>query len=193
GMTNRALIESLRKDHALKMLSSTFLDYPLVSPVEMQQIADLQTEQRHIHISSINLDSYKKDVKVTDADIAAYYEKHKTLFKQPTSVDVDYVVLKPSDIQVQSLAVTDAELQEAYTAFVATQKQAVKPDVKHILITADSRSDAEAKKLATDIAAKIKAGTTFAQAAAQYSEDPESKSKGGALAVYEEGVFGTAF
>src|SRR5690606_25598200 len=72
GMTNRALIESLRKDHALKMLSSTFLDYPLVSPVEMQQIADLQTEQRHIHISSINLDSYKKDVKVTDADIAAY-------------------------------------------------------------------------------------------------------------------------
>jgi len=193
GMTNRALIESLRKDHSLKMLSSTFLDYPLVSPVEMQQIADLQTEQRHIHISSINLDSYKKDVKVTDADIAAYYEKHKTLFKQPTSVDVDYVVLKPSDIQVRSLAVTDAELQEAYTAFVATQKQAVKPDVKHILITADSRSDAEAKKLATEIAARIKAGTTFAQAAAQYSEDPESKSKGGALAVYEEGVFGTAF
>src|SRR5690606_16118925 len=46
---------------------------------------------------------------------------------------------------------------------------------------------------ATEIAAKIKAGTTFAQAAAQYSEDPESKSKGGALAVSEEGVFGTAF
>ena len=63
GMTNRALIESLRTDHALKMLSSTFLDYPLVSPVEMQQIADLQTEQRHIYISSINLDRYKKTSK----------------------------------------------------------------------------------------------------------------------------------
>lgn len=60
GMTNNALVESLRKDHALKMLSSTFMDYPLVSPVEMQQIADLQTEQRHIHIASVNLDSYKK-------------------------------------------------------------------------------------------------------------------------------------
>lgn len=60
---------------------------------------------------------------MTDADIAAYYEKHKTLFKQPTSVDVDYVVLKPSDIQVESLAVTEAELQEAYTAFVATQNR----------------------------------------------------------------------
>jgi len=193
GMTNNALVESLRKDHALKMLSSTFMDYPLVSPVEMQQIADLQTEQRHIHIASVNLDSYKKAVKVSEADIAAYYEKHKSQFKQPTSVDVDYVVIKPSNIDTANVAVTDAELQEAYNKFVADQKQNVKPEVKHILVTADSRSDAEAKKLASEIAAKIKAGTTFAQAAAQYSEDPESKSKGGAIAVYEKGVFGTTF
>lgn len=47
--------------------------------------------------------------------------------------------------------------------------------------------------MASEIVAKIKAGTTFAQAAAQYSEDPESKSKGGAIAVYEKGVFGTTF
>src|SRR5690606_32577571 len=154
-----------------KMLSSTFLDYPLVSPVEMQQIADLQTEQRHIHISSINLDSYKQDVKVSDAEVAAYYEQHKASFTQPTSVDVDYVVLKPNDIQAECLPVTDAELQETETDFVATQKRAVKPKVKHISITADSRSDAEAQKLAAEVAAKIKACTAFAQAAAQYSED----------------------
>src|SRR5690606_36692531 len=152
GMTNRALVESWRKDHALKMLSSTFLDYPLVSQDEMQQIADLQTEQRHIHIPSINLESYKQDVKVSDAEVAAYYEQHKGSFTQPTSVDVDYVVLKPSDIQAQGLAVTDAELQEAYTGFVSTQKQAVRLEVERILISADSRSDAEVLKLAAEVA-----------------------------------------
>ncbi|HJF27802.1 MAG TPA: SurA N-terminal domain-containing protein [Acinetobacter lwoffii] len=193
GMTNNALIESLRTDHALKMLSSTFVDYPLVSRVDIQQIADLQTEQRQIHIASISLESYKKDVKVTEAEVAAYYEKHKAIFTQPTTVDVDYVVLKPENIAAESLAVTDVELKQAYDAFVAAQKQNIKPEVKHVLITTDNRSDAEAKKLAAEVAAKINAGTSFAQAAAQYSEDPESKSKGGEIAVYEAGVFGATF
>ncbi|MEN8426459.1 SurA N-terminal domain-containing protein [Acinetobacter schindleri] len=193
GMNSQQLIASLRTDHALKMLSSTFIDYPLVSKLEIQQIADLQTEQRHVHIASVNLENYKKNVKVTDAEIAAYYEKHKTVFKQPTSVDVDYVVLKAGDINTAAVTVTDAELQDAYNSFVAAQKSTAKPEVKHILITADNRSEAEAQKLAADVAAKIKAGTTFAQAAAQYSEDPESKVKGGAIAVYEAGVFGDAF
>jgi peptidyl-prolyl cis-trans isomerase D len=193
GMNSQQLIASLRTDHALKMLSSTFIDYPLVSKLEIQQIADLQTEQRHVHIASVNLENYKKNVKVTDAEIAAYYEKHKTVFKQPTSVDVDYVVLKAGDINTAAVTVTDAELQDAYNSFVAAQKSTAEPEVKHILITADNRSEAEAQKLATDVAAKIKAGTTFAQAAAQYSEDPESKAKGGAIAVYEAGVFGDAF
>ena len=193
GMNSQQLIASLRTDHALKMLSSTFIDYPLVSKLEIQQIADLQTEQRHVHIASVNLENYKKNVKVPDAEIAAYYEKHKTVFKQPTSVDVDYVVLKASDINTAAVTVTDAELQDAYNSFVAAQKSTAKPEVKHILITTDNRSEAEAQKLATDVAAKIKAGTTFAQAAAQYSEDPESKAKGGAIAVYEVGVFGDAF
>ncbi|WP_347474226.1 SurA N-terminal domain-containing protein [Acinetobacter thermotolerans] len=193
GMNSRQLIASLRNDHALKMLSSTFMDYPLVSKLDIEQIANLQTEQRHVHIASVNLDNYKKNVKVSDAEVAAYYEKHKTVFKQPTSVDVDYVVLSPANIQTETAAATEAELQEAYKKFVDSQKSAVKPDVKHILITADSRSEAEAQKLAADVAAKIKAGTSFAQAAAQYSEDPESKAKGGAIAVYETGVFGDAF
>src|SRR5690606_12758551 len=193
GMTNNALIESLRTDHALKMLSSTFVDYPLVSRVDIQQIADLQTEQRQIHIASISLESYKKDVKVTEPEVAAYYEKHKAIFTQPTTVDVDYVVLKPENIVVESLAVTDVELKQAYDAFVVAQKQNIKPEVKHVLITTDNRSDAEAKKLAAEVAAKINAGTSFAQAAAQYSEDPESKSKGGEIAVYEAGVFGATF
>lgn len=193
GMTNRALIESLRKDHALKMLSSTFLDNPLVSPVDLEQITNLQTEQRHVHIASVNLDNYKKDIKVSDAEIAEYYEKHKAAFKQLTSVDVDYVVVKPTDVAASDVTATDAELQDAYNTFVAAQKKAMKPEVKHILITADGRDEAAAKKLATDVAAKIKAGTSFAQAAAQYSEDPESKGNGGMLPAYEEGVFGTAF
>ncbi|AYA04671.1 peptidylprolyl isomerase [Acinetobacter sp. WCHAc010034] len=193
GMTNREFIENLRKDHALKMLSATFMDYALVSPVDIKQIADLQTEQRTLQLASIKLDDYKRGVKVTEAEIAAYYKKHPSMFKQGTSVDVDFVVLSPANVKGASNEVTDAELKQAYDAFVQKQQAAVQPVVKHILITADGRTDAEAKKLAEKAAAEIKAGASFAQAAAQYSEDPESKNKGGAIAVYQKGVFGDAF
>lgn len=60
GMTNQALIASLRQDHASKMISSTLLDYALVSQSDLHQLASLQTEQRTLHLASIKLDDYKK-------------------------------------------------------------------------------------------------------------------------------------
>ena len=193
GMTNRDFIENLRKDHALKMLSSTFMDYALVSEMDIKQIADLQTEQRTLQLASIKLDDYKRGIKVTDAEVAAYYKKHSSMFKQVTSVDVDYVVLSPANVKGTSTEVSDAEIQQAYNEFVQKEQQAAQPAVKHILITVDGRTEAEAKKLVEEVAAKIKAGTSFADAATQYSEDPASKAKGGEIAVYQKGVFGDAF
>ena len=193
GMTSQALIVNLRQDHALKMLTSTFMDYALVSKLDIEQIANLQTEQRTLHLASIKLDEYKKNVKVTAQDITAYYNKHQNTFKQVASVDVDYVVLTPANVAPANTQVTEAELQQAYAAFVEAQKKDAKLLVKHILIAAETRSDAEAKKLANDVAGKIKAGMTFAQAAAQYSDDTESKAKGGVVDAYAKGVFGDAF
>ncbi|TCB48807.1 peptidylprolyl isomerase [Acinetobacter sp. ANC 4779] len=193
GMTSQALIANLRQDHALKMLTSTFMDYALVSKLDIEQIANLQTEQRTLHLASIKLDEYKKNVKVTAQEIAAYYNKHQNSFKQVASVDVDYVVLTPANVAPANTQVTEAELQQAYATYVDAQKKDAKPLVKHILIAADTRSDAEAKKLATDVAAKIKAGMSFAQAAAQYSDDTESKAQGGVVKAYTKGVFGDAF
>lgn len=193
GMTNRAFIDSLRKDHALKMLTSTFMDYALVSKGDIAQIANLQTEQRTLQLASVKLDDYKNAVKVTDAELNAYYKKHAAQFKQVTSVDADFVVISPANIKGASSEVTDAELQQAYNGFVQKQQQSAQPVVKHILIAVDGRTDAEAKKLADEAAAKIKAGTSFAAVAAQYSEDPASKANGGTIAVYQKGVFGNAF
>lgn len=192
GMTSQALIENLRQDHGLKMLTSTITDNALVSELDIQQISNLQSEQRDLYLSSVKLDDFKKSVKVTDQEIAAYYEKHLTQFKQPASVDVDYVVVSP-DMVTTTAAPTEQELQQAYKQFVEQQNKSAAKQVKHILITTESRSDAEAAKLANDVYAKIQAGTNFDAAASQYSEDPSSKANGGLLEAYAAGVFGEAF
>lgn len=193
GMTNQSLINNLRQDHALKMLVSSITDNSLVSPVDVQQISNLQAEQRSLFMSSVKLDEYKKSVKVTNQEIADYYNKHQNQFKQLASVDVDYVVVTPAMAAKTDTTVTEAELKQAYDRFVESQNKDVKADVKHILITTDTRGAAEAEKLANDVYSKIQAGMSFADAAAQYSEDTGSKAAGGVVDGYAKGVFGDAF
>ncbi|KXO78311.1 peptidylprolyl isomerase [Acinetobacter venetianus] len=193
GMTNQSLLASLRQDHALKMISSTLMDYALVSKSDLQQLANLQTEQRTLHLASIKLDEYKKGLTASNQEITDYYNKHKGEFKQVAAVDVDYVVLTPSLLPQTNLAVSDADLKQAYQAFVEKQQKDAKREVKHILITTDTRDAAAAQKLANDVYAKIQAGMTFTQAAAQFSEDPSSKDQGGLVDAYAPGVFSTDF
>lgn len=122
GMTSQGLIASLRQDHALKMLTSTFSDYSLVSKVDLMQIANLQTEQRTLHLASIKLDGYKTGLTASNQEATDYYNKHQNEFKQQSSVDVDYVVVSPS-LMAKPAPATEAELQQAYSKFVETQKK----------------------------------------------------------------------
>ncbi len=193
GMTSPALIANLRQDHALKMLMSSVSDYALVSKLDIQQVYNLQSEKRNLFLSSIKLDDYKKNVQVTNQEIADYYNKHPNKFKQVAAVDVDYVVLTPAMVAKPNTQVTDAELKQAYAQFVETQNKDAKREVKHILITTDTRPAADAEKLANEVYAKIQAGLPFAQAAAQYSEDPSSKTQGGLVESYTTGAFGSEF
>lgn len=175
GINSQTFIQNVRRDFALSILSSSIVNNALISQSDIQQITNLQSERRELFLSSVKLDEYKANVKVSNQEIADYYNKHPNKFKQVASVDVDYVVLSPVTLTQPNVAVTDAELQQAYTQFVEKQNQSAPRDVKHILITTDSRTPEQAAKLANDVYAKIQAGTPFAKAAVEYSEDPDSK------------------
>jgi parvulin-like peptidyl-prolyl isomerase len=71
---------------------------------------------------------------------------------------------------------TDADLMKSFQEY----------KTRHILIKSDSRPDAEARRRADDVLAKVKAGVGFDDLARKYSEDPGSKSKGGDLGWVSE-------
>lgn len=191
GLTKETLIANLRQDHALKMLSNTIANYAVVGKDAINQLASLETEQRELYLSSIKLDEYKKNLTVSSQEIANYYNKYKENFKRSASVDVDYVVLTPAMVNTKPIEVTDADLQQAYDVYKADQQKNATKQVRHILITQDNRTEAEALKIANDVEAKLKAGLSFSDAAKQYSEDPTSKVKGGLLEGYQTGTLGS--
>jgi parvulin-like peptidyl-prolyl isomerase len=65
--------------------------------------------------------------------------------------------------------------------------------VAHILVSTQSRSDAEAKKIADGLEAQLAAGADFATLAKANSDDPGSKEAGGDLGCNGRGAFVAEF
>lgn len=146
-----------------------------------------------MHLASIALDDYKKNVTVSAQEIQEYYQAHSNSFKQVAQVDVDYVLVNAAQLPNTQVEVSEAELQQAYDKFVQAQQANAAVQVKHILITTDARSAEQAQQLAEQAKAEIAKGATFAATAQKYSEDPDSKAKAGLVEGYSKGVFGDDF
>ncbi|MCP1307032.1 peptidylprolyl isomerase [Paenibacillus tyrfis] len=97
----------------------------------------------------------------------------------------DYLGLYLAAGEALSAQATDAKLKETYDAAIAAKTgEYVIASVRHILIgfedsAGKERSKDDAKKLALDIAGKLKNGEDFAALAKQYTDDPGSKDSGG--------------
>ncbi|WP_083462860.1 peptidylprolyl isomerase [Calditerricola satsumensis] len=106
-------------------------------------------------------DQLLKRLNLTEDDVRNYLVRYKRI--------ETYLA---AQVKEEDLKKRYAERQRDFT--VAT--------VRHILISTDGRSEAEAYKLATELARRIQRGEDMAALAKQYSDDPGSKEKGG---VYE--------
>ncbi|MCP3772381.1 peptidylprolyl isomerase [Paenibacillus sp. MZ04-78.2] len=133
------------------------------------------------------IDKHYPEVKKIIAELKQTEDFASLLAKEGLSEqDVrDYLGLDIAAGQAISALATDAKLKEAYDAGIAAKNgEFVKASVRHILIgfedsAGKERSKDDAKKLALDIAAKLKNGEDFAALAKQYSDDPGSKDLGG--------------
>lgn len=187
-MTSEGFINNIRQNQALQILTNS-LSAAMVSEKDISALLKLENEQRQIHLASIPLTEYIKEVSASEQDVQAYYDKHKNQFIQLAKVNAQYIVVSPSQINVTASAVSEEDLQAAYAQYLQTLPR----KVKHILVTSDSRSDAEAQARANEAYAKLQAGESFASVAKAYSDDDSSKDKGGLLESYTAGEFSESF
>lgn len=121
-------------------------------------------------------------VEVSDADLAAYFDKNKAKYVVPERRTVDYAILTLAQLR-QRAPVTEDEEKVYYQSHIDQYKLEDRAHVAHILFKTVGMTDAEAaevKKKAEDVLNKAKHGGNFADLAKQYSEDT-TKDKGGDL------------
>ena len=139
--------------------------------------------------------SFKKSVKINDAELEKYFEKNKEQYRVPEKISVAYLEIDPKRFE-GGIEITEKEIQSfyEYNADEYTQPKQVK--ARHILFKLDQGDSDEvkddAKKRALTVLEKARKGEDFAGLAKEYSEGP-SKSQGGDLGYFGVGQMETPF
>jgi peptidyl-prolyl cis-trans isomerase D len=133
---------------------------------------------------------YQDQVNATDERVAEYYESRKANYAVPARAKIQYLLLTP-----ETLADTQAVSIEEREAFYAENKERFKVEeqvmARHLLVRVDEDADAaEVEKAMAIIQAAqtdLKAGKSFAEVAAKYTEDPSGTQTGGELGWFGRG------
>ncbi len=181
--------ESLQKDAMLTdKLRALIINNVKVSDEEAREWYKWNDASVRIDYALFKPDKYQ-DIKPTDEEVTAYFDKNKTKYKTEAKVRIEFLHFKP-DIYSSRVTVTDEEIREYYENNAKEFENPKKVSARHIMIKVDKGSDAniieEKKKKAVEVYEKVKAGGDFTELAKTHSEDPGSKDKGGELGEFTQ-------
>jgi peptidyl-prolyl cis-trans isomerase D len=142
-------------------------------------------------------DDVMKQVKATDSELRAYFEKHKQEYANsiPATRKARYIAINASTIP--GVSVTDADIKQYYDEHSDQYKIPERVHARHILIKTpppgpdgkvDQKAVDAAKAKAEDILKQIKNGGNFEELAKKNSDDPGSAAKGGELPPFQHGA-----
>jgi len=143
------------------------------------------TQERTVSLRRFNIEGFRADVEVTEAEIQSWYENNQQTLRLPDSVDIEYVVLDEA-AATKGLSVPESEIDIYYQQNQSRFGQAEQRRVSHILIEvapdADQAAKDAARAKAQDIANQLGTDPSqFVALAAEFSEDPGSANQGGDL------------
>jgi peptidyl-prolyl cis-trans isomerase D len=190
--------EDLVKDQLLISKLIAMVQGPITVP-ESEVKADYLKENRKVKFAYAVLTraDISKQVKVTDTELKAFYDKHKQEYVNsiPEKRKARYVVINGANIP--GVNVTDDEVKQYYNQHAEQYKVPERVHVRHILIKtptpgADGKVDQKAadaaKTKAEDILKQINNGGNFEELAKKNSDDPGSAQKGGELPPFQHGA-----
>jgi peptidyl-prolyl cis-trans isomerase D len=176
------------------------MQIPLLQPIMSGEFAVKTTaenyfkqssEERNVTMAFFSAEHYAKDVKVTDEQIAAYYDDHKSDYMMPERVSLEYLKFTKDDV-LKSLKLSEQDLRDEYERNLPRYTTPEERRAAHILIELPNNSSdadrntarAKAESLLQQV---LKAPATFAAVAKKESQDPGSSAQGGDLGIIKTG------
>ncbi|HSH48191.1 MAG TPA: SurA N-terminal domain-containing protein [Halomonas sp.] len=189
GFTPLAFRQQLRADLARRQLEEGLVISGFSLDGEQQRLLELQRQVRRFRYHSLTVEDLEEPVEVTDADLEAYYQAHREDYQRPEQVKLDYVIIDRQQM-ADDVEVDEAQLREAWQAEASNADRRV----SHIMLDfGDERSREEAVAQLNAVKERLTAGESFADLAAEVSEDSSSRDQGGDIGIISRGFFGKNF
>jgi peptidyl-prolyl cis-trans isomerase D len=190
GYTSESFANSLRQDLARQFWLDGVLTTEFTLSDEEKSLEALYQQKRDVQIITVPVDSFRKQITITDQEINDFYKAHSNEFLQSEQVKLNYVLLNSKAI-AKAVQPTDSELKAYYQQHTDQFTEPARLKVSHILIT--NKDDKIARQKVNELLAKLKSGSDFAQLAKSESADSLSARQGGELDWFEKGVMDPAF
>lgn len=161
-------------------------------PKELKTLVKLDRQTRDIATLKVTVADFKAGVEVSEAEIAAYFDKNKARYKTDEQVKVKYIV-----VSAENLGIDEPDEQVIQTRFqerVEAENAKERRRAQHILVEVnDDRSDAEALERIQEAKAKLDNGESFESVAKQFSDDFATAKLGGDLGYSGKGLYDPEF
>ena len=186
GISPTAFEEQQREQLGLIDLQAGIGVSAFYTPAEFARYIELFEQEREVSYALFQADAFVDRVEIDEAQVQAHYEANKARFFSEESVDIEYLEVTRADfaedIEVDDEILENFYEQEQYRFQIDEDRRP-----SHILI-ASMEEDPAAEVRAMDVLARLDAGETFEDLAAEVSEDPGTSGQGGDLGWLSRGT-----
>ncbi|SDL93164.1 peptidyl-prolyl cis-trans isomerase D [Oryzisolibacter propanilivorax] len=192
GLSPEGFEARMRQDIAVGNVLGSVVASSIATPAEAALAFDALLQRREIQVARFKAADFAGKVKVTDAEVQAYYQAHPAQFQQAEQATVEYVVLDLDAVKA-GITLSEDDLRTYYKENLSRLAGKEERRASHILINAPKDAPAadreKARARAQELLEQVrKAPASFAEVARKESQDPGSAPSGGDLGFFGRGA-----
>jgi peptidyl-prolyl cis-trans isomerase D len=186
-MTTADFERSLRRALQIEKLRNALTGWMTVSDQEVADEYRRRNEKVKLDVVPLNAESFKSQVTVTDAELAAAFDKNKERYRIGEKRKIKYALLNVDQVR-ETLSISDAEIEAFYKQNLSQYQSPAQVRASHILFKLEGKDENAVKAKAEEVLKMAKApNADFAALAKKFSEDESNASNGGDLDYFGRG------
>jgi peptidyl-prolyl cis-trans isomerase D len=175
--------EEVRLAQLSKKVREIITDSLTVSDRELRDEFSKDNQETRVDFVLLKKDDYQKKIKPTEADLRAYFDAHKDLYRIKEKRRAQYLLVPISQI-IPTIKVTEQDILREWDQ--RPHEDTV--EAAHILFkVTDPAKEEEVRAKAEEVLKKAKAGEDFSELAKKYSEDDTTAKQGGYMGPFQRG------